>query len=116
VAEEAADFRTWSANESRPAAEPADPPTRRGLQVFLEQPCAACHTIRGTGAEGTIGPDLTHFAGRITIGAGVVPNTRGYLGGWIENSQGLKPGNLMPPIHVSADELNALIDYLESLA
>jgi cytochrome c oxidase subunit 2 len=115
VADRRADFDSWAANEAQPATDPADPLAERGREVFLEQPCTACHAVRGTEANAAIGPDLTHFAGRRTIGAGVAPNTRGYLAGWIEDSQTLKPGNLMPPVHLSADDLTALIAYLESL-
>ena len=77
--------------------------------------CAACHTIRGTTARGTLGPDLTHFGSRTTIGAGTLPNTRGNLGGWIVNSQTAKPGNRMPPQPLTPEELQALLAYLESL-
>jgi cytochrome c oxidase subunit 2 len=62
-----------------------------------------------------IGPDLTHFGGRRTIGAGAAPNSEGFLGGWIVDSQGIKPGNHMPPIELPARDLQDLIDYLESL-
>jgi cytochrome c oxidase subunit 2 len=81
----------------------------------MELPCASCHTIAGTGASGTLGPDLTHFASRTTIGAGTVPNTRGFLGGWIADAQSTKPGNLMPPIPMTPEQLNGLIAYLETL-
>jgi cytochrome c oxidase subunit 2 len=60
--------------------------------VFLETTCAACHTIRGTDADGELGPDLTHFARRLTIGAGAVENNRGNLGGWVVDPQTIKPG------------------------
>jgi cytochrome c oxidase subunit 2 len=61
------------------------------------------------------GPDLTHFGGRLSIGAGAVPNTAGNLGGWISDSQAFKPGNRMPPIPLSGPDLQALIAYLQSL-
>ncbi|HCO03451.1 MAG TPA: cytochrome c oxidase subunit II [Actinobacteria bacterium] len=111
VAQSPADFRAWASNEA--AAAPATDPA--GQSVFENAPCAACHTIRGTTAHGTFGPDLTHFGSRMTIGAGTVPNNRGYLGGWIVNAQSIKPGSLMPPIQLSAADEQQLIDYLESL-
>ena len=58
---------------------------------------------------------LTHIASRKMIGAGELPNTRGYLAGWILNASALKPGVHMPPTQLSSDDLNALLDYLESL-
>jgi cytochrome c oxidase subunit 2 len=82
--------------------------------VFTRSACAGCHTIRGTSATGTAGPDLSDFGSRQTIGALAVPNTRGNLAGWIADSQSIKPGNLMPPVPLSSDELLAVVEYLES--
>jgi cytochrome c oxidase subunit 2 len=78
--------------------------------------CGACHTVRGTAAAGTLGPDLTHVGSRRTIGAALLPMNRGSLAGWIASSQHLKPGNLMPSFrHFSGEELRELATYLESL-
>jgi cytochrome c oxidase subunit 2 len=74
-----------------------------------------CHAIGGTPAGSHAGPDLTHLASRRTIAAGTLDNTRGNLGGWIVNSQALKPGNLMPPMPMDGASLQALLAYLESL-
>jgi cytochrome c oxidase subunit 2 len=115
VAQTPSDFQAWMQREQGPPAAPTDPVAMRGMQVFEEAPCAACHTIRGSTATGTIGPDLSDFGGRLSIGAGALPNTRGGLAGWIVNSQTIKPGNLMPPMQLDPDELQALISYLESL-
>ena len=108
-------FAHWLATEQQPAAAAADPLAARGRLALERNSCAACHTVRGTTAGGTLGPDLTHFGGRRTIGAGTLPNTRGNLGGWIVNSQTVKPGNRMPPQPLTPDELQALLAYLESL-
>jgi cytochrome c oxidase subunit II len=62
-----------------------------------------------------VGPDLTHLASRQTLGAGIIPNTRGHLAGWIVNSQGIKPGNRTPPIALGSQELQDLLAYLETL-
>lgn len=93
----------------------ADSAVERGREVFLQGPCAICHTIRGTQALATIGPDLTHIASRTTIAGGLLENTRGNLAGWILNPQNLKPGTQMPPTLLKAAELHALLEYLESL-
>ena len=60
-------------------------------------------------------PDLTDIGSRRTLGANTVPNTDAYLGGWIIDSQSIKPGNLMPPIPMSSNDLHALLAYLRSL-
>jgi cytochrome c oxidase subunit 2 len=99
----------------------ADRPTpqsaseRRGEQVFLANACASCHTIRGTSAKGTVGPDLTHLATRTTLAALTIPNTTGDLAGWIVDPQHVKPGNKMPAIALKGRELRDLLDYLDSL-
>ena len=108
-------FDAWYANQLQPAPMPTDSSALRGMQVFTTGPCAMCHTVRGTAAGGRVGPDLTHLASRSSIGAGTLPNTRGHLGGWIVNSQAIKPGNRMPPMPLPGPDLNALLDYLETL-
>ena len=75
-----------------------------------------CHTVRGTGALGQVAPDLTHIGSRAMLGANAIPNTTGYLAGWITNAQGIKPGVRMPPItHYDGPELQALVAYLQGL-
>jgi len=37
--------------------------------VFEQKGCGLCHTVRGTRALATVGPDLTHVGGRAEIGA-----------------------------------------------
>jgi cytochrome c oxidase subunit 2 len=113
VAQPRADFDRWMADEARPAQTPTQALATRGEQVFESQSCSACHTIRGTTADGKVGPDLTHFGSRQQLGAGVAPNDPGWLGGWISNSQSIKPGNNMPPQPLAPEDLQALIAYLE---
>ncbi|HZR04411.1 MAG TPA: cytochrome c oxidase subunit II [Candidatus Udaeobacter sp.] len=108
-------FGDWLKAQKKSAAEPRTESQRRGREVFLAAQCVMCHTIQGTNARARLGPDLTHIGSRIMIGAGEFPNTRGYLAGWISNASALKPGARMPPNQLSSDDLNALLDYLESL-
>jgi cytochrome c oxidase subunit 2 len=115
IAEEPDVFDRWVARERAPAAAVADPLAAQGRSTFERSSCAACHTIRGTAAGGTLGPDLTHLASRHTIGAGTLANTHGNLGGWIANSQAAKPGNRMPAQPLTPEELRALLAYLERL-
>jgi cytochrome c oxidase subunit 2 len=115
VAEGSGDFEGWLTAQRKPASEPGTPETTRGRDVFQQGPCAMCHTVVGTSAGARVGPDLTHFATRSTIGAGTVPNTRGYLAAWIADPQHIKPGNRMPPTGLSPTDLQAMIAYLETL-
>jgi cytochrome c oxidase subunit 2 len=115
VAEAPAQFRSWVAALAAPPARPLTAAQQRGLQVFEQSSCASCHTVRGTTATGTVGPDLTTIGSRWSLGAGAAPNDAGHLGGWIANAQTLKPGNAMPPQPVAAPDLPDLVAYLRSL-
>jgi cytochrome c oxidase subunit 2 len=115
IAEAGADYDRWVATQRESAVTPTDPEADTGRAVFISKPCAACHTIRGTPAAAKTGPDLTHVGGRRTIAAGLVERTRGSLAAWIADPQTLKPGNNMPLVPLTSDELRALSAYLESL-
>ena len=111
VAHEPAEFERRLA---RMAAPPAPSGDVRGQQLFASAGCAACHRIAGTPANGLAGPDLTFVGSRQSLGAGILPNNRGTMMGWIGNSQAIKPGNRMPPYTMlSAEQLEALAVYLE---
>jgi cytochrome c oxidase subunit II len=62
-----------------------------------------------------VGPDLTHFASRATIGAGVAPNTPDTVRRWVLDAGSIKPGVLMPPFAFSENDLDAMVAYLGSL-
>lgn len=112
VAHAEADFEAWRARQAAPAAPSALP----GAAAFGTSGCGACHTIRGTEANGLAGPDLTHVGSRQTLGAGILPNNQGTMAGWIADSQGIKPGNRMPSYPVlTGRELRDLAAYLDSL-
>jgi cytochrome c oxidase subunit 2 len=114
IAEEPARFDAWRAAQAQPAAMRVE--HAHGRALFLYAGCAACHEVRGTDANGRLGPDLTHFAARRTIGAGILSNNRQTLRQWIERADALKPGVRMPAYDTltSADR-EALARYLESL-
>jgi cytochrome c oxidase subunit II len=114
IAEEPGAYERWLIRQQRPRSGPSTEREAAGEQVFMRSSCAGCHTIRGTEARGTLGPDLSDFGSRRTLGAVATPNTKGNLAGWIENSQSIKPGNLMPPVQLEPDELLNLLDYLEN--
>lgn len=112
VAHNPEDFAAWRVKQAAPAALSSMP----GAAVFAASGCGACHTIRGTEANGLAGPDLTHVGSRQTLGAGILPNNQGTMAGWIADSQGLKPGNRMPSYPVlTGQELRDVAAYLDSL-
>jgi cytochrome c oxidase subunit II len=115
VAEPENDFERWLDGMRQTARDPQTADEARGRDVFMTTKCAGCHTIDGTGAHGQAAPNLTHIATRSTIGAGTLPNTPDHLEAWVKDPQQSKPGNQMPANPLSADDLHALMSYLESL-
>lgn len=115
IADPPARFRSWLANETKPQVSPRTAMQRAGEQTFLSSDCSSCHTIAGTPADGTIGPDLTHVGSRRTLAALTIPNTQAQMRNWILHPQRVKPGNRMPDLRLGAHEADALAAYLESL-
>lgn len=114
IAQSAADFEAWRRQQVQPAPAPQNAAQQRG-QALVEYRCGLCHEVRGTAAGSHVGPDLTHLQSRRTIAAGLLPNNTGTLSGWIEDAQGLKPGNQMPNQNLSAEQLGDVLAYLETL-
>jgi cytochrome c oxidase subunit 2 len=115
VAHPPAEFENWLTSQREPAQEPQDELAMQGREVFVGGPCVLCHTVRGTLALGTFGPDLTHVAARKTLAAGTLPNTRGHLAGWVLDPQRIKPGARMPPTNLNHEQLHAVLAYLSTL-
>lgn len=115
IADDSAAFAAWLAHQEAPAPVSQDTAARTGARVFLDARCPACHIVRGTWTQGLEGPDLTHVASRLTLGAGLLDNSEGNLAGWVANAPALKPGILMPPTHLNSADLRALLAYLETL-
>lgn len=106
-------FDAWVQNQKRPAVE--DPAVAAGRHIFETEACMNCHTIRGTAAQGTVGPDLTHLMSRATIAAGAALNTPQNLHAWIEDPDHFKPGALMPAMQLSDQQINQVVAYLTTL-
>lgn len=116
VATSQAEYDAWLAQQSGDAPEPASPFLAQGQEVFLASGCGACHTVRGTPANGLLGPDLTRVGSRLSIAAGTYPVNVGTLAGWTSSAQHLKPGNLMPSFgNLQGEQLRAVAAYMESL-
>ncbi len=108
-----ADFDRWVKEQQQPPV--SDPSAAAGSALFVTKTCFACHTIRGTIAAGTIGPDLTHLMSRDTIASGTLANTPENLRAWIRNPDAFKPGSKMPVIDMTDDEANQITAYLTTL-
>jgi cytochrome c oxidase subunit 2 len=115
VAQPEAELRHWLEQQRKSAADPEAQRLKKGRAVFLGNSCVLCHTVQGTPANGAVGPNLTHVASRQRIAAGTLVNNRGNLAGWISDPQRIKPGVQMPQNNLSPDDLNALLDWIETL-
>lgn len=118
IAMEPAAFDRWLAAERRPArtAAGASGAAGEGRALFASYGCGGCHQIRGTGERGLIGPDLTHFAARRTVGAGTLPMDPAAVARFIRYPSEAKPGARMPAFpHMSEAEASAIARYLGEL-
>lgn len=112
VAMEPAAFDAWLAEQRRPALALAAP----GRALFNRYGCGGCHSIRGQGQAGAIGPDLTHFGGRRTLGAGILPQTDAAVARFIRHPEDAKPGVRMPSFaHMSERDALLIAQYLKGL-
>jgi len=77
--------------------------------------CGTCHVIPGgNGADGLVGPPLTMMGRRIYI-AGVRPNTPENMTAWLQNPQAVVPGNVMPDMGLSRQDVVDVGAYLRTL-
>lgn len=116
VVQEEDEFARWLTHQAESAPAPSTPLAQRGEELFLTNGCSACHAIRGTPADGAIGPDLTHVGSRLSLAAGVLPNEADDFLHWIANTDDLKPEVHMPSFGMLPQEdLQALAAYLDGL-
>ena len=94
-----------------------------GRELFQSKTCFSCHVVRGQMVGGSAAyPDLTHVGSRTTIAAGLLENNADQLARWISHPDQVKPGNKMyvngylaNNIKLTADDVTALVAYLQSL-
>lgn len=113
VAQDDVAFQRWWAHQLAPP--PAPHGTALTGQQDFQAHCAGCHAVRGSGAAGALGPDLSHLMARSTIAAGTLPNDAPTLARWIADPQSFKPGSMMPAPSLSPDELADVNAYLKTL-
>ena len=118
IAEPPDEFATWLDAQRSPASDATADAAQRGRALFAAEDCGACHTVRGApeaGAATMPGPDLTHVASRSTLAAATIPNTPVELARWLRDPDAVKPGTTMPAPELTADEIDDLVAYLDSL-
>ncbi len=130
------EFEKWLIHQASPAGGPADSSTiqaedpaavaspaavtsaqsQPGHALFLATGCGACHTVRGTPAQGSVGPDLTHFGSRLSLGAGIFPVDHNSIVAWLRSTEHLKPAVHMPNFgDLQPEQLEQLATFLEQL-
>jgi cytochrome c oxidase subunit 2 len=115
VVTSADDFRTWLDRQARPATA-VTTAAPNGQAAFISNGCGACHSVRGSAADGRVGPDLTHIGGRLGIGAGVLDRSPDAIAQWITSTDHIKPGVLMPAFRgLSPEHVRSIAAYLMSL-
>jgi cytochrome c oxidase subunit 2 len=115
TAEPAQDFARWVAREHAPARSVPVGTAAEGQRLFAALTCANCHAIAGTAYEARIGPDLTHVAARARLAGELIDNTPENLARWIAHPDALKPRSNMPNLHLSSNQITALVAYMETL-
>jgi cytochrome c oxidase subunit 2 len=116
VVVQAAELASWMERQALPAEAPATPDAALGRRLFVANGCGSCHTIRGTAADGVVGPDLTHVGSRARLAAGVLPGEPVAISRWIEHAERIKPGSHMPAFGMLPDgEARAVAAYLDGL-
>ncbi len=114
-----------AAAQAYKAPAPSTPSTQNGYNIFMQgkasagaAACLSCHRIQGTMAAGAVGPDMSYFGSRNTLGAGIWEGKEreAHIQPWIKNCKAVKPGCLMPAYEkLSTSDLADLEAYLLTL-
>jgi cytochrome c oxidase subunit 2 len=109
-------FERWLDEQAAFARPAQDTLAQQGAAEFLANGCGACHTVRGSAADGRIGPDLTHVASRVRISAGSLQPRAPDFARWIAEPDSIKPGVHMPAFRaLPPDRVTMLAAYLSGL-
>ena len=115
IAQTKADYAKWAADAVAKANLVNNPATKQGRELFLSLACAGCHTVAGTTAKGTIGPELTHIASKKDILGILSPVNAANLHKWIKTPQELKPGTDMPDLGLDDATIDKIVNWLLTL-
>lgn len=121
------EFEAWAAGQQTPTQLPAEgEPGYEGHQVFVNKGCVQCHQVRFDDGEASHlvppdifnGPELTHFASRNVFAGATLPeegeSRHEALTRWLADPPNVKPGSYMPDLGLTAQEIDALITWLET--
>lgn len=120
LTDEASFFADWRALQNPTPGEDTAM-IAKGRELFTAKTCVQCHTVRGHGAVGMSGPDLTHFGSRSSLAGGLLHNSPEQLQRWLHAPGEVKQGNKMAKaykdnnITLTDEDERALVAYLLSL-
>jgi len=106
-------FDAWRKNQAKEKPPPS--PDDVNARAFFSETCVKCHRVRGTSANGTYAPDLTHLMSRDTLASGMIKNDPDTLRRWVADPQKIKPGCLMPAFGLSDTDCDDIVGYLRTL-
>jgi cytochrome c oxidase subunit 2 len=118
---EPADFEAWLAGKARPAPPGGQQtPAERGAQLAQDSGCLACHTVDGSVQIGPTWLGLYGSQVRLTDGSTVVADEQYLRTSILDPTSQVVAGYspVMPNAYnsLSADDVNAIIEYVKSLA
>lgn len=112
IAEPRETFARWEQQQAQPPASIGN--ASEGSKLLRDKTCLNCHAL-GSSSSANAGPDLAHIASRQFLASGLLANTPENMRRWLADPQAVKPGVLMPRVHMTDAELNALVACLEAL-
>ncbi|ASS68520.1 cytochrome c oxidase subunit II [Paenibacillus sp. D51F] len=109
-------FDRWVAGMKEPGQLPAD----AAISDVFQKQCLTCHAVGDKGLQ--LYPNLTNIGDRETIG-GILVNTDDpkyknegstydNLKRWISDPQAVKPGNSMPKVDLTKEQIDGIAKYL----
>jgi cytochrome c oxidase subunit 2 len=110
-----ADFDAWQQAQLVKPAPPEAGVAAEGATLFRDLACDKCHAIAGLTEDVQIAPNLTHFASRATLGAGIMENNTANVTTWLTNPQAVKSGSHMPNFNLQEADVKRLVAYMETL-
>jgi cytochrome c oxidase subunit 2 len=110
VVDSEADFSAWVINQQKMAALPQTEEERAGYKV-VSTLCASCHSLNPAESEVKVGPNLAHLFSRSMFAGATYDLTRENLRRWLEDTQPMKPGNVMN-LKLSPEEIEQILAYL----
>jgi cytochrome c oxidase subunit II len=114
VVDSQADYDAWVKQQTTLPAAPTGA-AAEGEALFMKGACVACHTVDGTSAQGKVGPNLTHVKSRTIIAGGALDNATGNMWKWLQDPPAVKPGTIMPNLHLSMQDITLISAYLDTL-